>query len=88
MECRSGCGACCIAPSITGGFYGMPGGKPAGVACVHLNEAMGCSLFGDPRRPTLCERFSAEADLCGTSRQQAMSNLELLEVISLPEAES
>ena len=30
MECRLGCGACCIAPGIHEPFAGMPQGKPAG----------------------------------------------------------
>ncbi|HNV09555.1 MAG TPA: YkgJ family cysteine cluster protein, partial [Dokdonella sp.] len=29
MSCRSGCGACCIAPSISSPIPGMPNGKPA-----------------------------------------------------------
>ncbi|NBX68342.1 MAG: YkgJ family cysteine cluster protein, partial [Proteobacteria bacterium] len=37
MECRIGCGACCIAPSISSPLPGMPHGKPAGVRCVNLN---------------------------------------------------
>ena len=28
--CRPGCGACCIAPSITSPIPGMPDGKPVG----------------------------------------------------------
>ena len=31
MPCRDGCGACCIAPSITSPIPGMPHGKPAGM---------------------------------------------------------
>jgi hypothetical protein len=27
--CRPGCGACCIAPSITSPIPGMPDGKPS-----------------------------------------------------------
>ncbi|HVK38365.1 MAG TPA: YkgJ family cysteine cluster protein, partial [Candidatus Kapabacteria bacterium] len=37
MTCRDGCGACCIAPSITSPIPGMPDGKPAGVRCVQLS---------------------------------------------------
>ena len=29
MDCRPGCGACCIAPSINTPLPGMPHGKPA-----------------------------------------------------------
>ncbi|MCR3872443.1 YkgJ family cysteine cluster protein, partial [Pseudomonas aeruginosa] len=28
MQCRAGCGACCIAPSISSPLPGMPAGKP------------------------------------------------------------
>jgi Fe-S-cluster containining protein len=27
MDCRAGCGACCIAPSISSPIPGMPDGK-------------------------------------------------------------
>ena len=84
MPCREGCGACCIAPSINRPFHGMPAGKPAGVPCVHLDRAMRCGLFGDPRRPALCDAFSAEAAVCGDSREQALSNLQELEAYSSP----
>ncbi|QSA20024.1 YkgJ family cysteine cluster protein, partial [Vibrio furnissii] len=38
MDCRLGCGACCIAPSISSPIPGMPNGKPAGTRCIQLNE--------------------------------------------------
>jgi len=84
MQCRPSCGACCIAPSIARPFYGMPDGKPAGVACVHLDDSMCCRLFGDARRPQLCDAFSPELETCGESRAQALTALERLEVLSLP----
>jgi Fe-S-cluster containining protein len=68
MECRSACGACCIAPSINAPFVGMPQGKAAGVACVHLDERMSCLLFGDARRPLLCAAFTPEHNVCSVSR--------------------
>jgi Fe-S-cluster containining protein len=84
MQCRSHCGACCIAPSIVQPFYGMPEGKPAGVRCIHLDQELRCSLFGDSRRPSLCDKFKAEEALCGNSRQQALDALEKLELDSTP----
>ena len=84
MDCRSGCGACCIAPSINQPFFGMPDGKPAGVPCVHLDEAMNCRLFNDPRRPALCAAFQAERTICGDSREQALHILDELEILSRP----
>ena len=41
--CRPGCGACCIAPSITSAIPGMPLGKPAGVRCVQLDDDNRCA---------------------------------------------
>ncbi|WP_320824587.1 YkgJ family cysteine cluster protein [Reinekea sp.] len=72
MECREGCGACCIAPAINQPFYAMPQGKPAGVACVHLDRHMRCELFGDARRPQVCADFLPELAFCGTNQQDAM----------------
>ena len=85
MQCRTACGACCVAPSIAAPFYGMPEGKPAGVTCVHLDAFMACRLFGDERRPALCDAFAAETAFCGDNREQAMARLESLELLSLPD---
>ena len=82
MKCRLGCGACCIAPSISSPIPGMPEGKPAGVRCVQLNDNNLCQLFGKPERPAVCLSFQADPDLCGTSRDQAMTNLIQLEDIT------
>lgn len=86
MQCRSGCGACCIAPSINQPFWGMPNGKPAGVRCVHLDSKWQCSLFGDPRRPALCAAFAAEPDVCGADRGEALELLRVMEQLSQPDA--
>ena len=72
MECRMGCGACCIAPSISSPLPGMPDGKPAGVRCVHLSPEHLCRLFGLPERPEVCAGFSAEAWVCGSGREEAI----------------
>jgi hypothetical protein len=88
MQCRSACGACCIAPSIVAPFYGMPHGKPAGVPCVHLDAEMRCGLFGDPRRPALCAAYVPDREFCGDDRQQALVRIELLERQSTPSGES
>ncbi len=84
MQCRSGCGACCIAPSINQAFHGMPEGKPAGVRCVHLQDDKGCALFGRPERPSVCSAFQAEAAFCGTNRYEALQILDALEISSKP----
>ena len=85
MQCREGCGACCIAPSITQPLPGMPAGKPAGVRCVHLDHSLRCELFGDPSRPALCGAFRAEPDICGDDRDQALQIIATLELASFPE---
>ena len=75
MSCRAGCGACCIAPSITSPIPGMAQGKPAGVRCVQLDDGNLCRLFGDPRRPEVCRRFDYDPELCLDSREQALTVL-------------
>lgn len=72
MQCRMGCGACCIAPSISSPIPGMPNGKPAGVRCIQLNEANMCRIFGQPERPLVCSDFKATIDVCGQTNQEAM----------------
>ena len=85
MQCRSDCGACCIAISIHLPFYGMPEGKAAGVPCMHLSPEMRCVLYGDPRRPALCDAFIPEREFCGDTREEALLRLAQLEVQSLPD---
>ncbi|MCL7462948.1 YkgJ family cysteine cluster protein [Pseudomonas sp. NW5] len=76
MECRMGCGACCIAPSISSPIPGMPEGKPAGVRCIQLDERNLCRLFGSPERPAVCSQFVADASVCGDSAAQALRILD------------
>jgi uncharacterized protein len=75
MQCRPGCAACCIAPSISTSFLGYPNGKPAGVPCIHLDDDFRCGIFDDPERPAVCSDFNATEDVCGTNREQALSLL-------------
>ncbi len=79
MECREGCGACCIAPSITSPIPGMPEGKPAGVKCVQLDKDLRCKLFGKPDRPAVCSSLRPEEEMCLGSQQEALNYLETLE---------
>nr|WP_298376023.1 YkgJ family cysteine cluster protein [uncultured Halomonas sp.] len=79
-ECRPGCGACCIAPSISSPIPGMPNGKPAGVRCLQLDERNLCRLFNDPRRPQVCLRFDFDIDLCGGHRDEALHRIAALEM--------
>lgn len=78
MNCRPGCGACCIAPSISSL------GKPAGQACPHLDEGFRCRLFGLPERPHCCTGLQASAEMCGDSREAALAYLAELERVTAP----
>ncbi len=85
MECRVGCGACCIAPSISSPIPGMPHGKPAGVRCVQLTADNRCTLYGKPERPAVCVRLQPHPDMCGNSVAEAMLLLSALELATQPE---
>src|SRR5437763_15781639 len=85
MECRVGCGACCIAPSISSPIPGMPEGKPAGVRCVQLTEDNRCKLFGKPERPAVCTQLRPAEDMCGHSSQDAYIRLTHLERATVPQ---
>jgi Fe-S-cluster containining protein len=84
LACRDGCGACCIAISISSPIPGMPHGKPAGVRCPQLTGENRCALFGRPERPRVCSSFPAMKDVCGGSPEEAFSLIELLEVATAP----
>ncbi|MFD1555393.1 YkgJ family cysteine cluster protein [Paraburkholderia silviterrae] len=82
--CRRGCGACCIAPSISSPIPGMPHGKPAGVRCVQLDEDLQCKIFGSPLRPACCSGLQPQAEMCGASREEALVWIERLEAATRP----
>ncbi len=84
MDCRPGCGACCIAPSITSPLPGMPQGKPAGVPCAQLDEQMRCRVFGQPDRPAFCAGLQPSTAMCGPSRSHALQWLQRLETDTAP----
>jgi uncharacterized protein len=84
MECRSQCGACCIAPSITSPIPGMPYGKPAGIPCVQLLPDYRCALFGQPARPAFCASLRPTESMCGSTREQALEYLAGLERATRP----
>jgi Fe-S-cluster containining protein len=77
--CRPGCGACCIAPSISSALPGMPEGKPAGMRCAQLSNENRCMLFGMPERPAVCVSFPVMAEHCGSDREDALARLAELE---------
>ena len=84
FPCRAGCAACCTAPSIASPIPGMPGGKPAGVPCVQLDDALRCRLFGRPERPAFCASLRPVPEMCGASRGEAMAILAALEAATAP----
>ncbi len=84
MQFRAGCGACCIAPSITSPIPGMPHGKPAGIPCVQLDDAYRCRLFGRPERPAFCASLRPEPGMCGDDRDDALQRIAILELATLP----
>lgn len=79
LSCRPGCGACCIAPSISSAIPGQPGGKPAGQRCVQLTPDHRCRLFGRPERPAVCAALRPAPEMCGHNRDEALAWLARLE---------
>lgn len=87
MICRSGCGACCIAPSIVSPLPGMPNGKPAGKACVNLDPVTRtCRIWGDDNYPDVCRQFQASSEHCGETAEQALELLDHWEQLTNPVA--
>ncbi|ARK96309.1 YkgJ family cysteine cluster protein [Burkholderia pseudomallei] len=84
MKCRTACGACCIAPSISSPIPGMPLGKPAGQKCVQLDDDMRCKIFGHPDRPQVCGSLQPSVIMCGDNREQAMRWIGDLERATAP----
>lgn len=84
MDCRPGCSACCIAPSISSPIPGMPQGKPAGVPCVQLDNAGRCRIFGQPERPAVCAGLQPGPEMCGDTREQALRFLTAMEIATRP----
>lgn len=79
MDCRPGCGACCIAPSISSLA------KPAGVPCPHLDEGLRCRIFGRPERPACCSGLQPSPEMCGETRADALHWLQTLEDQTRPQ---
>lgn len=85
FSCRTGCGACCIAPSITRPLPGMPQGKPAGTPCIQLDGDMRCKVFGKPERPDFCAGLKPSVEMCGHCREEALGWLARLEEATRPD---
>lgn len=84
MDCRPGCAACCIAPSISSAIPGMAHGKPAGLRCIQLTDDLRCALFGLPQRPAVCASLSPSEAMCGSHRVHALRWLGRLERQTAP----
>lgn len=84
MQCRAGCAACCIAPSISSATPKHPQGKASGQACLHLSADWRCELFDNPERPAVCSSLMPTLEMCGATRQEALSYLFWLEENTLP----
>lgn len=84
MQCRIGCGACCIAPSISSPIPSMPQGKPANTRCVQLSDDKRCLIFDSPLRPEVCRRLQASSEMCGQEPLQAIRYLLTLEHLTAP----
>jgi hypothetical protein len=78
MDCRPGCGACCIAPSITSLD------KPAGKSCAYLTTDFRCSIFGRAERPDCCAGLQPSIEMCGDNRETALAWLTRLETETTP----
>jgi hypothetical protein len=66
----------------------MPGGKPAGIPCMQLLSDMRCALFGGPERPAVCVSLRPREDMCGASREDALTYLAALEQATRPHHEA
>jgi uncharacterized protein len=87
MDCRPGCAACCIAPSITSPIPGLSGPKPAGLPCPQLDADLRCRLFGRAERPPVCASLRPSAAMCGADREHALRWLARLEAATAPRAD-
>lgn len=82
MECRAGCAACCIAPSISSVMPKHPQGKASGEACLHLTADLRCELFDKPARPKVCSSLVPTSEMCGENQKQALAHLFWLEQVT------
>ncbi len=69
MKCRIGCGACCIAPSLSSVIPGMPRGKQVGIRCIQLTADNICKIYGMAERSDVCVSYQATEEFCGNNRR-------------------
>ncbi|MDH8677635.1 YkgJ family cysteine cluster protein [Fusibacter bizertensis] len=82
MECRIGCGACCIIPSISTKTKLLPNGKPSHTPCIHLDDKMRCLIFDHAERPSVCGSLKPSFEMCGNNRDEAISYLIMLDELT------
>ncbi len=80
FNCRPGCGACCIAISISSPLPGMPEGKKAGERCTHLDDHGYCLIYNSKVYPLVCKNFKPSIEICGKTKGHALSILTDLEM--------
>jgi len=51
---------------------------------VQLRADLTCKLFGLPERPAFCSALQPREDMCGTTREEAMEILHVLEEETKP----
>ncbi|MBL8394450.1 MAG: YkgJ family cysteine cluster protein [Candidatus Accumulibacter sp.] len=83
-DCRPGCGACCIAPSISSAMPGHPQGKPADERCTNLTDDQRCRLWGHVERPAFCAGLQPSDEMCGQDEAHAIAWLSALEQATRP----
>ena len=84
MKCRFGCGACCVAISISSPIPGMPQGKQAGVTCVNLSKDRLCLIHESSIYPSVCKNLKPSKEMCGNSFEYAYHYLSELERLTKP----
>jgi len=60
----------------------MPNGKPAGVRCIQLDEDNRCRIFGRPERPGVCGSLKPSDEMCGQTREYALTYLARLDYLT------
>lgn len=64
----------------------MPGGKRAGVRCIHLTADERCAIFDHPDRPLVCASLQPSLEMCGSDAGEALAHLAMLEHATAPDA--
>ncbi len=51
---------------------------------MQLGDDERCRIFGHPDRPAVCGQLQPSAEMCGSSREQALHYLDRLEQMTRP----